>query len=66
MNKSMVDAETQRAVESGGATPDVSGDFRTNRRVLVLSVLAVPIGIIGGLVGSRSECSKRKTIRNTI
>jgi hypothetical protein len=62
MNKSMVDAEAQRAVESGRATSDVLGGFRTNRRVLVLSVLAVPIGIIRTLVGSRSECSKRKTI----
>jgi hypothetical protein len=62
MNKSMVDAGARRAVESGGATPDVLGDFRSNRRVLVLSALAVPIGIVGALVGSRSGCSKRKTI----
>ena len=50
MNKSMFDAETQRAEESGGAPPDVLGDFRTNRRALVLSALEVPIGIISALV----------------
>jgi hypothetical protein len=62
MIKSMGDETFQRAMESGGAPPDVLVGFRANRRVLVLSALAVPIFVIGALAGSRFKCSKMKTI----
>lgn len=46
----MNDAGNRGAAGPGAIPPAVLGDFRTNRRVLVLSALAVPIGIIGALV----------------
>jgi hypothetical protein len=50
MNKSLSNVETQTAMMQGEPSPDVLSDFRTNRRVLILAALAVPIGIIGTLV----------------
>ena len=50
MNKAFYDINPQIAVTPGGAPPDVLADFRTNRRVLLLAALAVPIGIISALV----------------
>ncbi|MGD0207542.1 MAG: chloride channel protein [Verrucomicrobiota bacterium] len=50
MNKAFYDMNPKTAVTPGGAPPDVLADFRTNRRVLLLAALAVPIGIISALV----------------
>jgi H+/Cl- antiporter ClcA/CBS domain-containing protein len=50
MNKAFYDMNSKTAVTPGGAPPDVLADFRTNRRVLLLAALAVPIGIISAFV----------------
>jgi CIC family chloride channel protein len=43
-------AEAQTVKGSSDAPPDSLGDYRTDRRMLLLSALAIPVGIIGAFV----------------
>ncbi len=44
------DSEGTVAAPAGGPPADSLGDFRTDQRMLLLSALAIPIGVIGALV----------------
>ncbi len=41
---------TSATASAAGHAPDVLADFSTNRRVLLLCALAVPIGVMGALI----------------
>ncbi|MGA9451879.1 MAG: chloride channel protein [Verrucomicrobiia bacterium] len=44
------DSEGMMAAPAWGSPSDLLGDFRTDQRMLLLSTLAIPIGVIGALV----------------
>jgi hypothetical protein len=65
MNKSLVYTKTPTMATPGSVSPAVLTDFRTNQRVLMLSALALPIGMIGSLKSIQPQpfqFLKRKTI----